>query len=103
MSKKDTHRGRPRLVCTQWREAGACDHRRVYYLDEIERRVVNLLRSDPVTGKTINFDRLIEVINTDPTNESGEAAEIVRSAIESVVVIPTARGRPPELRIVGLL
>jgi site-specific DNA recombinase len=40
MSKKDTDHGRPRVVCTQRREAGACDHRRVYYLDEIERMVV---------------------------------------------------------------
>jgi hypothetical protein len=30
MSKKDTDHGRPRLVCTQRREAGTCDHRRVY-------------------------------------------------------------------------
>jgi hypothetical protein len=102
MSKKDTHRGRPRLVCTQMREAGACDHRRVYYLDEIERRVVNQLRADLVARKAINFDRLIEAINADPTNDYGEGAQIVRSAIESVIVIPTARGRPPELRIVGL-
>jgi site-specific DNA recombinase len=44
MSKKDTDHGRPRLVCTQRREAGACDHQRVYYLDEIERMVVGGLR-----------------------------------------------------------
>ena len=46
MSKKDTDHGRPRLVCTQMREAGACDHRRVYYLDEIERLVVGGLRTE---------------------------------------------------------
>jgi site-specific DNA recombinase len=46
MSKKDTDHGRPRCVCTQWREAGACDHRRVYYLDEIERMVVGGLRAE---------------------------------------------------------
>jgi site-specific DNA recombinase len=45
-SKKDTDHGRPRLVCTQRREAGACDHRRVYYLDEIERMVVGGLRAE---------------------------------------------------------
>jgi len=27
MSKKDTDHGRPRLICTQRREAGACSHR----------------------------------------------------------------------------
>ncbi|MBX9778557.1 MAG: recombinase family protein [Xanthobacteraceae bacterium] len=46
MSKKDTDHGRPRLVCTQMREAGTCTHRRVYYLDEIERLVVGGLRDE---------------------------------------------------------
>lgn len=46
MSKKDNDHGRPRLMCTQRREAGTCNHRRVYYLDEIERLVVGGLRSE---------------------------------------------------------
>ncbi|HEY3658054.1 MAG TPA: recombinase family protein, partial [Steroidobacteraceae bacterium] len=46
MSKKDTDHGRPRLICTQRREAGACSNKRVYYLDEIERMVVTGLRDE---------------------------------------------------------
>jgi site-specific DNA recombinase len=44
MSKKDTDHGRPRLICTQRREA--CSHRRVYYLDEIERIVIGGIRRE---------------------------------------------------------
>jgi site-specific DNA recombinase len=44
MSKKDMDNGRPRLVCTRAYESGACDNRRKYYLDDVERRVIAGLR-----------------------------------------------------------
>jgi hypothetical protein len=53
MSKKDNDHGRPRIVCTQMREAGSCSHRRNYYLDEIERIVVGGLREELGTREAI--------------------------------------------------
>lgn len=44
MSMKDYDHGRPRIVCTQMREAKSCDNRRAYYLDGIERSVAAGLR-----------------------------------------------------------
>jgi site-specific DNA recombinase len=194
MSKKDTDHGRPRLMCTQRREAGTCDHRRVYYLDEIERMVVGGLRAElgsreaiavfvrayneerrrrdagatdrrrqiqeqieaiseqidravvaiiegritkeeadrhlpglrrrrdqlgaelsaiGATPKVVGFkpaavdaylrdlDRLAEVVNGDIAAGQSEAAAIIRSMIETVTVMPTPRGQPPELRLDG--
>jgi site-specific DNA recombinase len=194
MSKKDTDHGRPRLMCTQRREAGACDHRRVYYLDEIERMVVGGLRAelgsreaiavfvrayneerrrrdagatnrrrqiqehleaigeqiDRAVGAVIedritkeeadrhlpglrrrrdqlaaelsaigatpkvvglqpaavdaylrDLDRLDEVVNGDLAAGQSEAAAIIRSMVETVTVMPTPRGQPPELRLAG--
>jgi site-specific DNA recombinase len=40
MSLKDIDHGRPRIVCTQAKEAGTCGNRRTYYLDAIERATV---------------------------------------------------------------
>ena len=44
MSKKDTAAKRPRIICTRMHDSGVCDNRRSYYLDEIEREVVNGFR-----------------------------------------------------------
>jgi site-specific DNA recombinase len=55
MSKKDTDHGRPRLICTQRREAGACSHRRVYYLDEIERIVIGGIRRELGSREAITY------------------------------------------------
>lgn len=55
MSKKDTDHGRPRLICTQRREAGACSHRRVYYLDEIERIVIGGIRRELGSRQAIAY------------------------------------------------
>ena len=55
MSKKDTDHGRPRLICTQRREAGACSHHRVYYLDEIERIVIGGLRHELGSREAITY------------------------------------------------
>ena len=38
MSKKDTSAKRPRIICTRMHDAGTCDNRRSYYLDDIEQR-----------------------------------------------------------------
>jgi site-specific DNA recombinase len=55
MSKKDTDHGRPRLICTQRREAGACSHHRVYFLDEIERIVVSGIRKELGSREAIAY------------------------------------------------
>jgi site-specific DNA recombinase len=44
MSKKDTDRGRPRIICTRMQESRTCSNRRRYYVDEIERIVMRGLR-----------------------------------------------------------
>lgn len=44
MSAHDTDRKGRRTRCTQFIQAGACSNRRRYYLDDIERAVVNGLR-----------------------------------------------------------
>jgi DNA invertase Pin-like site-specific DNA recombinase len=44
MSIKDHDHGRTRIICTRSRESGSCDHRRAYYLDEIESGCVAGLR-----------------------------------------------------------
>jgi site-specific DNA recombinase len=44
MSIKDHDHNRTRITCTRMKESGACDHRRAYYLDDIERVVVESLR-----------------------------------------------------------
>jgi site-specific DNA recombinase len=46
MSKKDVDHGRPRIICTRMQEAGTCQNRRRYYLDEIERLVIGGLREE---------------------------------------------------------
>jgi len=55
MSKKDVDHGRPRIVCTQMREARTCDNRRAYYLDQIEREVVGSLREQLGTREAISY------------------------------------------------
>jgi site-specific DNA recombinase len=55
MSKKDNDHGRPRIVCTQMREAGSCSHRRNYYLDEIERMVIGGLREELGTREAVAY------------------------------------------------
>jgi hypothetical protein len=44
MSIKDHDHNRTRIICTRMKESGACDHRCAYYLDKIERVVVERLR-----------------------------------------------------------
>jgi DNA invertase Pin-like site-specific DNA recombinase len=53
MSIKDTRKGRQRIQCTQMKESGACDHRRVYDLDTIERTVFDGLKANLTTPDLI--------------------------------------------------
>jgi site-specific DNA recombinase len=46
---------RPRIVCTKMREAGSCENRRYYYLDEIERRVLGGLRTNLGTREALSY------------------------------------------------
>jgi hypothetical protein len=66
---KDHDLNRTRIICTRMKESGACDHRRAYYLDEIERVVVESLRerfgTKPATEECVrkyNELRRLEVI-----------------------------------------
>ena len=51
MSIKDHDHGRARIICTRMKESGACNHRRAYYLDDIEATVVAGLREHLGTKK----------------------------------------------------
>ncbi len=53
MSVKDTRKGRQRIQCTQMKEAGTCEHRRVYDLDTIERTVFDGLKANLTTPDLI--------------------------------------------------
>ncbi len=53
MSVKDTRKGRQRIQCTQMKEAGTCDHRRVYDLDTVERTVFDGLKANLTTPDLI--------------------------------------------------
>src|SRR5438105_14523156 len=53
MSVKDTRKGRQRIQCTQMKEAGTCDHRRVYDLDRVERTVFDGLKANLTTPDLI--------------------------------------------------
>ena len=55
MSKKDVDHGRPRIVCTRMIESRTCDNRRRYYLDDIERLVVDGFRTELGTGEAIDY------------------------------------------------
>ncbi|MFZ2490207.1 MAG: recombinase family protein [Thermoanaerobaculia bacterium] len=53
MSVKDTRKGKQRIQCTQMKEAGTCDHRRVYDLDLVERTVFDGLKANLTTPDLI--------------------------------------------------
>jgi site-specific DNA recombinase len=55
MSKKDVDHGRPRIVCTRMQEARACSNRRRYYLDDIERIVIDDLRKELGTREAVSY------------------------------------------------
>jgi site-specific DNA recombinase len=47
--------GRTRIVCTRMHESGTCENRRYYYLDGIERRVIDGVRSKFGTREAIAY------------------------------------------------
>lgn len=53
MPVKDTRKGKQRIQCTQMKEAGTCDHRRVYDLDMVERTVFDGLKANLTTPDLI--------------------------------------------------
>ena len=55
MSKKDVDHGRPRIVCTRMQEARTCSNRRRYYLDDIERIVIDGLRKELGTQEAVSY------------------------------------------------
>jgi hypothetical protein len=46
---------RTRIVCTKTHEAGTCENRRYYYLDDIERRVIDGLRDKLGTREAVSY------------------------------------------------
>jgi site-specific DNA recombinase len=46
---------RARVVCTKTHEGGTCENRRYYYLDDIERRVIDGLRGNLGTREAITY------------------------------------------------
>lgn len=53
MSIKDTRKGRQRIQRMQMKESSACEHRRVYDLDTIERTVLDGLKANLTTPDLI--------------------------------------------------
>ncbi|MBV8112340.1 MAG: zinc ribbon domain-containing protein [Hyphomicrobiales bacterium] len=54
---------RTRIVCTRMHESGTCENRRYYYLDGIERRVIDGLRSKFGTREAIAY--FVDVYNAE--------------------------------------
>jgi site-specific DNA recombinase len=86
MSKKDGgYHGRPRIVCSQMREAGRCDNRRAYYLDDIEHIVVGGLRDQLGTREAIEY--FIERCNEERRNaaaDGGDRRQVLEAKIEAL-------------------
>jgi site-specific DNA recombinase len=55
MSKKDVDHSRPRIICSRMKEAATCGNRRVHYVDEIERIVVDGLRAELGTRDAVAY------------------------------------------------
>jgi site-specific DNA recombinase len=62
---------RVRIVCTRMHESGTCENRRYYYLDSIERRVVDGLRAKFGTRDAIAY--FVDVYNTERKRASKTA------------------------------
>src|SRR5260370_34262738 len=54
---------RTRIVCQRMHESGTCENRRYYYLDGIERRVIDGLRSKFGTREAIAY--FVDVYNAE--------------------------------------
>jgi site-specific DNA recombinase len=55
MSKKDSKAARPRVECSRRHEAGNCENRHSYYLDNVERIVVGGLREQLGSEEAIRY------------------------------------------------
>jgi site-specific DNA recombinase len=55
MAIKDTDRVGRRIQCSRMKEAGTCEHRRGYYLDKIERRVLAGLQEQLADPRAIEL------------------------------------------------
>ena len=62
---------RTRIVCTRMHESGTCENRRYYYLDGVERRVIDGLRSKFGTRDAIAY--FVEVYNAERKRASKTA------------------------------
>jgi site-specific DNA recombinase len=69
-------RQRARIVCTKTHEAGTCENRRYYYLEEIERRVIDGLRDNLGTREAITY--FVDLYNAKRRKASATAR--IRSA-----------------------
>jgi Site-specific recombinases, DNA invertase Pin homologs len=72
MSVKDRDRGRLRIICSQFKEAGQCDNGRSYYLDTIERTVIGGLQEQLGSHEAIAY--YIKVFNEERSRASAQAA-----------------------------
>lgn len=114
MSIKDCDYGRFRILCSQMKETGTCNNRRAYYLDNIERRVVERLRMDlgsreavthyircynaarqEATASETNARIRTESRLTAATREIDRTVELV---IKHVITDQEAQKRLPDLR-----
>jgi site-specific DNA recombinase len=78
MSIKDHDHNRTRIICTRMKESGACDHRRAYYLNEIERIVVDSMRQQ--LGSKHSTEEYVKKYNELRRDEiTGVAAARVRA------------------------
>jgi site-specific DNA recombinase len=63
--------GRVRIVCTRMHESGTCENRRYYYLDAIERRVIDGLRAKFGTREAVAY--FVDVYNAERKRASKAA------------------------------
>jgi DNA invertase Pin-like site-specific DNA recombinase len=79
MQVKDRDHGRLRVICSNVKERGACDNRRAYYLDDIERAVVAIFRENIGNRSAIGY--YIRVFN-DENRRASAAAIASRHRLE---------------------
>lgn len=101
MSIKDRDNGRLRIMCSQAKEAGACDHRRAYYLDDIESRVIESLRRR--LGSKSAIEHFIRVYNDERSREHAVAFAARSKAEARLAEAQRALDRAIDDRIAGRL
>jgi site-specific DNA recombinase len=73
MSRQDTGAKRPRVACTRCRDAKACDHRRSYHLDDIERGGIGGLQNHLGTPAAISY--FVECYNAERARKAATAGD----------------------------